>query len=153
MLQQYRVFFHKSISRRFFSFLRENSSFLEAQLHNEGCSSAEQVLHFSLELRSCNAPALHLFIQLPERKSLGHCSSETVRGKRHFHRPAWCESSWLQPSSCSVRMLLKGRFVTVPPESQVEKGMGWRNLLCVPRHMISCKRNGLSAVPRQWFAF
>lgn len=117
------------------------------------CRTGAPILSGALELRSCNALALHLFIQLPEREFLERCSSETVRERRCFHRPVWYESSWLQPSNCAVHALLKSCFVTMPPESQAEKGMGWSYLLRIWSHMISFKRNCLSAALRQWFAF
>lgn len=71
------------------------------------------------------------------------------QGKMLFSSSNLMWKPWLQPCSCAVSVL-KSSFVTMPPESQAEKGMGWSYLPRIWSHMISF---GLSAVLRQWFAF
>lgn len=134
--RSYLIFISSSAAQRFFSTSTLRGSLLKTKPSPFGTSTAQWGVQLSrtgtpalpgdLKLTNGNAQASHLFIQLPERKFLEPCSSEAVRGKSHFHRPARCESWWLQPSGCAACCW---RPVWSPCLPNLRQRQGWAEVL------------------------
>lgn len=146
LLQQHGDFLYKSTFRRFFFFFffKRKQPLKGVALQNR-CSNSLWGSG-AQELQCTCSPPIYTASQEEISWMLLFRNSQ---GKMLFSSSNLMWKPWLQPCSCAVSVL-KSSFVTMPPESQAEKGMGWSYLPRIWSHMISF---GLSAVLRQWFAF